>query len=73
MTNKVRTALGRVQTTLVRYTELRVQAVRDEQIILDQLAEVLFRADDLLDRLEYRLNSEATATRRFMKENENGN
>lgn len=72
MTNKLTTAPSNVQRSIVRYTDLRMQAVQADQLLMEELAQNLFRTEEILDRMEYRLNSQATAARRVIKEGNDG-
>lgn len=67
MTNKVRTALERVQVTMTKYAELRVQELQDERILMDELAETILRVDDLLTRLVSGRHSEAVVALKLIR------
>ena len=67
MTTKVYTALDRVQITMTRYAELRIQELQNERILFDELAEAILRADDILNRLMSGRHSEAVVALKLIR------
>ena len=52
MSNKVHIALDRMRDSAERYLERKAEALNQELMLLDQIAEALYRLEDLTERLD---------------------